>query len=193
MDDVQRMTKRGAEWLSSVAEDPELCRKQWADDPRRPGTLPTGLAFDIVITEQRLGVETFDQLVRRQMPVGPVMVDRAARSMGFFLPARSCERFERLVFEETDSPPDYRYLHQGSFVVVPGPIPLACDRYQWLRAPIRCPESSPLRTASLAVMLVAAAALMERAEHYGERYSTDHFGHVEGLDDGQGSAVDDGE
>lgn len=193
VDDVQRMTKRGADWLSTVAEDPELCRKQWADDPRRPCALPTGLAFDVVVTGQHLGVETFDQLVRRQMPVGPVMVDRAARNLGFFLPAKSYERFARLVSEETDSPPDYRYLHHGSFVVVPGPIPLADDRYQWLRAPNRRPETSPLRTASLAVMLVAAAELMERAEHYGERYSADGFGYIEGLDDEQGSAVDDGE
>lgn len=77
VDDVQRMTKRGMQWLSAVSGDPELCRKHWADDPRRPYALPTGVAFDVVVIEQRLGVETFDQLERRgrlsgrSWPTGP--------------------------------------------------------------------------------------------------------------------------
>ncbi|MBP0455987.1 bifunctional DNA primase/polymerase [Streptomyces bomunensis] len=165
---MQRMTKRGMQWLSAVAEDPELCRKYWADDLRRPYALPVGVAFEMVVTDQRLGVEVFDQLERRNMPVGPVMADRGSRQVGFFLPLKARDRFARLVGRETDTPPAYRYLDRGSHVVVPGPIPMADDRYQWLRAPNRRPESSPLRTASLAVMLVASAVLLERADHYGE-------------------------
>lgn len=181
---MQRMTKRGMEWLSAVADDPELCRKHWADDPRRPHALPTGVAFDVVVTEQRLGVETFDQLERRRMPVGPVLIDRAARRMGFFLPPTSKDRFARMIAQETDTPPAYRYLQRESFIVVPGPIPLTGDRYQWLRAPNHHPESSPLRTVSLAVMLVASAALMERADHYGEQYTgAVRASEVEGLGD----------
>ncbi|WP_330175082.1 bifunctional DNA primase/polymerase [Streptomyces sp. NBC_01498] len=169
------------EWLSSVADDPELCREHWADDPRRPYALPTGVAFDAVVTEQRLGVETFDQLERRGMPVGPVLADRAGRQLGFFLPPKSKDRFERAIARETEAPPTYRYLQRESFIVVPGPISLAGDRYQWLRAPHHPPEPSPLRTVSLAVMLVASAALMERADCYGEEYSDAGAGEVDGL------------
>ncbi|GAA3756564.1 bifunctional DNA primase/polymerase [Streptomyces tremellae] len=162
------MTKRGVQWLSAVAEDPELCRKSWADDLRRPYPFPVGVAFEVVATDQRLGVEVYDQLERRNMPVGPVMADRGSHQVGFFLPLNSRDRFARLISQETDTPPAYRYLDCDSYVVVPGPIPMADDRYQWLRAPNRFPENSPLRTASLAVMLVASATLLERTDHYGE-------------------------
>ncbi|MDF3293394.1 hypothetical protein [Streptomyces silvisoli] len=112
----------------------------------------------------------FDQLDRREMPLGPVVIDRGSKQLGFFLPSRSRARFARFVEREAEDPPEYRYLDEGSFIVVPGPMPLSEDRYQWLRAPVRRPEASPLRTASLAVMLVAATALIERADRYGEKY-----------------------
>ncbi len=158
-------------WLSAVADDPEVCRARWADDPRHPYMLPTGLLFDVVVIGERVGMETFDQLQRREMPLGPALTDRRSRQVGFFLPSRSRERFARFLAREAENPPpEYRYLDKGSFVVVPGPMPMASDRYQWLRAPARRPEASPLRTAALAVMLVAAAALIERADRYGEKY-----------------------
>ncbi|MEU6174993.1 bifunctional DNA primase/polymerase [Streptantibioticus parmotrematis] len=166
------MTRRGVQWLSAVADDPEVCRAHWADDPRRPYTLRTGHLFDVVAVGQRLGMEIFDQLERRGMPHGPVMVDHCSRQLGFFLPTRSRDRFARLVAREAETPPEYRYLDEGSFIVVPGPMPLAGDRYQWLHAPVRRPEASPLRTAALAVMLVAVSLLIERADRYGERYPT---------------------
>ncbi|MFI9355023.1 bifunctional DNA primase/polymerase [Streptomyces lydicus] len=169
-DDVQRMTRRGIQWLSAVADDPVMCRAHWADDPRRPYALPTGRLFDVVVMSQRLGMETFDQLVRREMPLGPVMMDRRAKQIGFLLSSKSRGRFTRLLSLETATPPEYRYLDAGSFVVVPGPMPMADDRHQWLRAPIRRPEASPLRTASLAVMFAAASALIERADRYGVQY-----------------------
>lgn len=125
-----------------------MCRAHWADDPRRPYTLPTGRLFDVVVMSQRLGMETFDQLVRREMPLGPVMMDRRTKQIGFLLSSKSRARFARLLSLETATPPEYRYLDTGSFAVVPGPMPMADDRHQWLRAPIRRPEASPLRTAS---------------------------------------------
>ncbi|WP_369389749.1 bifunctional DNA primase/polymerase [Streptomyces sp. CG1] len=164
------MTRRGVQWLSAVAEDPELCRARWADDPRQPCTLPTGRLFDVVVTNQRIGMETFDQLERRNMPIGPAVIDYVAKQTGFFLPTRSRDRFTRTLARETDTPPEYRYLEQGSYLVVPGPIPLSGDRYQWLDAPLRRPEASPLRTIALAVMFVAAADIIARADRYGERY-----------------------
>lgn len=168
---MQRMTRRGMQWLSAAAEDPEMCRARWADDPRRPYTLPTGRLFDVVVIRQQLGMETFDQLERRAMPIGPVMVDWSSQQMGFFLPTRSRERFARALERETDEAPEYRYLAEESFVVVPGPMPLSGDRYQWLRAPVRRPEATPLRTVALAVMRVGAATLLARAERYGEQYA----------------------
>lgn len=165
---MQTMTRWGIQWLSSAAEVPELCRASWKDDARKPYLLPTGHIFDVVAVDQRIGIETFDQLSRRRMPFGPVMADWGAGQIGFFLPPNSRERFARLVADETDDPPEYRYLDQDSFVVVPGPQALSGDRHEWLSAPIRRPLSSPVRRVALAVMLVASASLVERAERYGE-------------------------
>ncbi|PKV87886.1 bifunctional DNA primase/polymerase [Streptomyces sp. TLI_146] len=166
------MTKRGVEWLSAASEEPSVCQAVWRENPRLPYLLPTGRLFDVVVVPQRVGLEVFDQLVRRQMPVGPVMTDRRAQQVGFFLNSDWRKSFEDFVCRETDSPPEYKYLDDGSYVVVPGPMPLAGDRYEWLRAPLRRPEANPQRPAALAVMLVAAADLVARVEHYGERYST---------------------
>ncbi len=134
--------------------------------------LPAGRYFDVVTVDQRIGLEAFDQLVRREMPLGPVLVDHHARRVGFFLNSRWQERFSELVRRTTDAPPPYKYLSEGSLVVVPGPLPMSGDRYQWLRAPLRRPEANPLRPAALATMLVAAADLIARVDHYGEQYPT---------------------
>jgi hypothetical protein len=127
-----------------------------------------GRAFDLVATDQKIGVETFDQMRRRGMPCGPVMVDWAVRRMGFFLPPRSRDQFVRTLTRETKCPPEYRYLTTGSFVVVPGPLTLSHDRYEWLNPPTHGLNQSPLQTVALAVMLAASAALIESAERYGE-------------------------
>ncbi|WP_268983465.1 bifunctional DNA primase/polymerase [Streptomyces fuscigenes] len=164
------MTRRGVQWLSAGADDPEMCRARWADDPRQPYALATGRLFDVVVVNLRLGTEVFEQMERREMALGPVAVDRAAQQAGFFLPTNSRSRFERCLARETSTSPPYRYMEHGSFIVVPGPMPLATDRHQWLRAPIRRPETSPLRTACLAVMLAATAELIARADHYNEQY-----------------------
>lgn len=49
-------------------------------------------------------------------------------------------------------------------------MPLPGDRYQWLRAPVRRPETTPLRPVTLATMLVAAPELLARADRHGETY-----------------------
>ncbi|GAB3010100.1 hypothetical protein GCM10023080_090450 [Streptomyces pseudoechinosporeus] len=164
------MTRRGVEWLSAAADDPEMCRARWADDPRAPCMLPTGRLFDVVVLDYRTGLETFDQLVRRDMPLGPVMVDHAAQRVGFFLNSQLRERFVRFLTRASENPPPYKYLSKDAFVVVPGPMPMSGDRYQWLHAPVRRPEADPLRPVALAFMLVAAAELLERIDHYGEQY-----------------------
>lgn len=162
------MTRRGAAWLSAAADKPEECREIWEDDPRRPVAFRAGQLFDVVVVNQRLGMETFDQLDRKRMPLGPVEIDRAAKKVGFFLPPDSREWFRRQMTCEASAPPDYHYLDLGSVVVVPGPMSLPGDRYEWLRAPLRQPEATPVRAVALALMLVASAELLARADRYGD-------------------------
>ncbi|OEU86340.1 hypothetical protein DB35_13155 [Streptomyces abyssalis] len=160
------MSKRGIQWLSASADDPEACREHWAADPRAPYPLSAGRYFDVVSVAQRVGLETFEQLTRHNMPMGPVVMDRSARRTGFFLPSGQRERFARMVLNETTDALSYRYLDEGSVIVAPGPMPLSADRYAWLRAPTRRPEATPARVAALAAMLVATSALVDRAEQY---------------------------
>ncbi|WP_375372501.1 bifunctional DNA primase/polymerase [Streptomyces sp. CAI-85] len=169
---MQRMTRRGIEWLSAAADNPAECRQVWADDPRRPSLLPTGRFFDVLSVEQRLGMEMFDRLQRSGMPFGPAIADRKAQRVGFFLGSEARETFLFYLGRETSSPPPYRYLGAGCAVVVPGPIPLSDDRYQWLRAPMRRPEANPLRPVALATALVASAELLARIARFDERYPT---------------------
>ncbi|MFD1662535.1 bifunctional DNA primase/polymerase [Streptomyces caeni] len=164
------MTTRGVEWLSAAADDPAECRAIWAGDPRTPFALSAGRFFDVVTVEQQIGMETFDQLLRRGLPFGPVVLDHKARRVGFFLGSRSQETFTHYLTKEEGTPPAYRYLGHGSVVVVPGPMPMSGDRYQWLRAPTRRPIANPLRPVALATMLVAAAELLVRVDRYSERY-----------------------
>lgn len=169
---MQMMTRRGVQWISSAADDPEECREQWALDPRSPHALPAGRFFDVVAVGQRVGLETFDQLRRHGMPLGPVMADRASEQVGFFLPTWARGPFHRMVRQESaDGAPEYRYLGEDSVVVVPGPMPLAGDRYIWLRAPMRRPEASLPRIAALAAMFVAASSVVARADRYGREQS----------------------
>ncbi|WP_206305293.1 hypothetical protein [Actinacidiphila soli] len=53
---------------------------------------------------QRIGMETFDQLVRRDMPLGPVTLDQGSKQVGFFLNSRWGECFEAFLARETDGP-----------------------------------------------------------------------------------------
>nr|WP_282084383.1 bifunctional DNA primase/polymerase [Streptomyces tendae] len=169
---MQTMTRRGIEWLSAAASDPVMCRARWADDPRHPVMLPTGRLFDVVSVEQRLGLETFDQLSRHDLPHGPVMIDHKARRVGFFLTSNSRDWFSYFIKREAKRPLDYRYLSKDSVVVAPGPMPLSGDRYEWLRAPIRRPEANPCRPIALATVLGASAELLARVDRYGEKFGS---------------------
>jgi len=165
---MQRVTRSGVRWLTRAAEDGEACRKTWEHDPRSPYLLPVGPLFEVLTVNQELGLETFDQLRRRGMPTGPVLADWAARQVGFMLPPDSGDRFRRVLARETNSPPAYRYLDASAVVVVPGPLTLTGDRYEWLAPPTEELDPSPVRAVALAVMLAASADLIARAEHFGE-------------------------
>lgn len=181
---MQRVSRWGVHWLSAAADDPVRCRAVWADDPRKPYLLATGRLFDAVTVPQPLGMETFDQLSRRQMPLGAAMVDRRAERMAFLLPPHSQEHFTQTLERESVSPPEYRYLAHGSYLVVPAPLAMTGDRYEWLRPPMRRLDCNRTRTNALAVMLTAAAALLERVDRYGQEQTTtkplpDHIPHGE--------------
>lgn len=165
---MQRVTRSGVQWLTAAAEDREKCRETWQHDPRSPYPLPVGRHFEVLMVDQELGMETFDQLRRRHMPVGPVMVDWAGKQLAFLLSPGSQSRFLRALARETSTIPVHRYLGERSVVVVPGPLTLTGDRYEWLVPPADPLDSSPVRAVALAVMLAASAALIERAERYGE-------------------------
>ncbi|MFD4571595.1 bifunctional DNA primase/polymerase [Streptomyces sp. NPDC058417] len=169
---MQRMTRRGIEWLSAAADDPVECRQVWTADPRMPCLLSTGRFFDVLSVEQRLGMEMFDRLQRSGMPFGPSLIDRKTARVGFFLGSKARETFLFYLARETPSPPPYRYLGTNCAVVVPGPMPLSEDRYQWLRAPTRRPEANPLRPVALATALVASAELLARLDRFDETYPT---------------------
>jgi hypothetical protein len=165
---MQRVLRSGVQWLTRAAEDGETCRTTWQQDPRSPYPLPVGPRFELLAVDQELALETFDQLRRRHMPTGPVLADWAARKVGFMLPPCSQSRFVRALARETSAPPTYRYLETNAVVVVPGPLTLTGDRYEWLLAPTGELSASPLATVALAVMLSASAELLARAARFGE-------------------------
>ncbi|MFC8006347.1 hypothetical protein ACFUCH_16075 [Streptomyces olivaceus] len=117
-------------------------------------------------------MEMLDRLQRSGMPFGPSLIDRKTQRVGFFLGSKNEETFTFYLGRETESPPPYRYLGEGCAVVVPGPIPLFDDRYQWLRPPTHRPEANPPSPAALATVLVASAELLARIDRFGEQYPT---------------------
>ncbi len=160
--------RRGIGWLIDSAENPADCRRAWSNEPRNPYLIPTGETFDLISVDLRLGLETADLLRRRRLPLGPVALDYSARRAGFLLPPGSRDTFERLVFLETLRAPQYRYLDEGSFAVLPGPVALAADRHQWLISPPYRPTPELRQATALALMLVAAAELLRRADRFGD-------------------------
>lgn len=163
------MTARpNLEWLIAAAENPRDCRRAWGNDPRSPYPVPTGETFDLVSVDLRLGLETADLLRRRRMPLGPVALDYAARRAGFLVPTDSRQGFERQLHIETLHTPAYRYLEEGSYAVLPGPEALSADRHQWLTTPLHVTAPTQRHATALALMLVAAAELLERADRFGE-------------------------
>ena len=158
---------RAIGWLIETAENPEACQRAWERQPRSPYLIPTGDTFDVVSVDLRLALETADLLRRRRMPLGPAALDYTGRRAGFLVPAGSRSGFERLVHMDILRVPKYRYLDEGSYAVLPGPEALSTDRHQWLTTPPRMPNPARRHAMALALMLVAAAELLERADRFG--------------------------
>jgi hypothetical protein len=163
--------RRGMEWLIAAADSPQDCRKAWTADPRTPYPVPTGDTFDVISVDLRLGLEAADLLRRRRMPLPPIALDYFTRRAEFIVPTDSLRVFDRQVHMETLHAPSYRYVGERSYVLLPGPEALASDRHQWLISPPRRPVTGAKHATALALMLVAAAELLERADRFGQMFS----------------------
>ncbi|MBD0711358.1 MULTISPECIES: hypothetical protein [unclassified Streptomyces] len=78
--------KRAAEWLASVAPDPDACRWEWERSPHRVALLPAGRRWDVLILPGELGGPTLDVLTRLVGRPGPVLADFGDARIGFFVP-----------------------------------------------------------------------------------------------------------
>ncbi|WP_367320522.1 hypothetical protein [Streptomyces sp. HUAS ZL42] len=85
--------RTAAEWLASVAPDPEACRREWERNPLGLVLLPAGKAWDVLILPGELGRPTLDVLARIVDRPGPVLVDSANARMGFFVPPGTAARW----------------------------------------------------------------------------------------------------
>ncbi|MFJ3903969.1 bifunctional DNA primase/polymerase [Streptomyces sp. NPDC090025] len=162
------MTWRDLAWLAEAADAPAACLNAWASDPRAPYPLSTGRVFDVVSVDQRVGIEAFDQLLRKGRPLGPVVLDHRARRTGFLLPPDSRADFTRRLARGAGAVPAVRYLGQGSVLVVPGPRSACDDRYAWFRAPAPQAPAGPLIPVALAAALLAAVEALGCADRLGE-------------------------
>lgn len=104
--------KSAAEWLASVAPDPEACRWEWERGPLRVALLPAGRAWDVLILPGELGYPTLDVLTRILDRPGPVLVDFGDDRMGFFVPPGTAANWLGT---------GIRTAGAGTWVVVPHP------------------------------------------------------------------------
>ncbi|MFR0356879.1 hypothetical protein [Streptomyces sediminimaris] len=104
--------KTAAEWLASVAPDPEACRRRWERDPQGVALLPAGKAWDVLVLPSGLGHPTLDVLTRILDRPGPVLADFGDARMGFFVPAGTAARWLGT---------GIRTVGRGTWIVVPYP------------------------------------------------------------------------
>lgn len=100
------------EWLSSVAPDPDACRREWERNPRGIALLPAGERWDVLIIPGDLGHPTLDVLTRLVDRPGPVLTDFGDASMGFFVPPGTAGRWLGT---------GIRGVGSGTWIVVPHP------------------------------------------------------------------------
>ncbi|MGW9496905.1 hypothetical protein ACWG5P_21355 [Streptomyces prasinus] len=119
-------TKPAVEWLSSVAPDPEACRREWERDPHGVALLPAGKAWDVLILPGALGYPTLDVLTRVLGRPGPVLVDFGDARMGFFVPPGTAARWIGT---------GIRTAGTGTWIVVPCPGRAPSGGTRWLFPP----------------------------------------------------------
>lgn len=104
--------KTAVEWLSSVAPDPEACRREWERNPQGIALLPAGRAWDVLILPSELGYPTLDVLTRILDRLGPVLADFGDARMGFLVPPGTAARWLGT---------GIRTVGAGTWIVVPYP------------------------------------------------------------------------
>ncbi|MFE9629306.1 hypothetical protein ACIHAR_39455 [Streptomyces sp. NPDC052016] len=104
--------KTAAEWLASVAPNPEACRWEWEHHPHGVALLPAGKAWDVLILPGALGYPTLDVLTRILDRPGPVLVDFGDNRMGFLVPPGTAARWIGT---------GIRTAGAGTWIVVPHP------------------------------------------------------------------------
>lgn len=104
--------KTAAEWLASIAPDPEACRWEWERNPLGVTLLPAGKAWDVLILPGELGYATLDVLTRCLDRPGPVLADFGDDRMGFFVPPGTASRWLGT---------GVRSAGRGTWIVVPYP------------------------------------------------------------------------
>ena len=104
--------KTAVEWLTSVAPDPESCRREWERNPLGVALLPAGRAWDVLILPGALGYPTLDVLTRILDRPGPVLVDFGDDRMGFLVPPGTAARWIGT---------GIRTAGAGTWIVVPYP------------------------------------------------------------------------
>ncbi|MGY0070048.1 hypothetical protein ACWZEH_25315 [Streptomyces sp. QTS137] len=147
-------TKSAVEWLSSVAPDPETCRREWERDPHGVVLLPAGKAWDVLILPCALGHPTLDVLARVLDRPGPVLVDFGDARMGFLVPPGTAARWVGT---------GVRTSGNGTWIVVPHPGRSSAGGTRWLFPP----DGSGTLTDPVLLELAmheAAAGLAERGK-----------------------------
>ncbi|CAM5259666.1 hypothetical protein [Streptomyces fumanus] len=114
------------EWLTSVAPDPEACRRAWERDPLGITLLPAGRAWDVLILPARLGYPTLDVLGRILDQPGPVLADFGDARTGFFVPPGTAARWLGT---------GIRTAGAGTWIVVPYPGRPPAGAIRWLIPP----------------------------------------------------------
>ncbi|WP_320772808.1 hypothetical protein [Streptomyces sp. CRN 30] len=104
--------RTAAEWLASVAPDPEACHFAWRRDPLGVALLPAGRAWDVLILPGGLGRPALDVLTRRTGRPGPVLAGCGGRRLGFFVPPGTAGRWLGT---------GVRTAGSGTWIVVPYP------------------------------------------------------------------------
>ncbi|WP_431951840.1 hypothetical protein [Actinacidiphila sp. bgisy167] len=100
-----------AEWLVSVAPDPDAARREWEHHPHGVTLLPAGRLWDVLILTGALGRPTLGVLTRLVERPGPVLTDLGGR-VGYFVPPGTAARWVGT---------GVRTAGSGTWIVVPHP------------------------------------------------------------------------
>ncbi len=118
--------QKAAEWLASVAADPEACLAEWERNPLGVALLPAGRLWDVLIVVGDIGYPTLDAVTGCLDPPGPVLADFGDARLGFFVPPGTAARWAGT---------GLRCAGRGAWIVVPCPGRAATGGARWIIPP----------------------------------------------------------